>query len=184
MPSLRSCSAAAALMLAATLSPALLVAQQDSTMMSHDSMMAMPADTGMAMSHDSMMMDHGKMMDHDAMMKHDEGMSFVGADGQKAAGGYVLTESPGGKRQLTLGNDFSVTPGSDLYLVLANGSMPDSKALWIGKLKQAAGTQTYDLPKGKDLTEFTTLLVYSKKTKQTVASAEWHATSGKMMEHR
>lgn len=184
MPSLQSCSAAAALVLAATLSPALLVAQQDSAMMSHDSMTAMPADTGMAMSHDSMMMDHGKMMDHANMMKHDEGMNFMGADGQKAAGGYQLTETPAGKRQLTLGNDFSVTPGSDLYLVLANGTTPDSKAVWIGKLKQPAGTQTFDLPKGKDLTGYTTLLVYSKKTKQTVASAEWHATSGKMMEHK
>jgi hypothetical protein len=177
MPSLRSCSAAAALMLAVGLSPALLAAQQDSSMMSHDSMMAMPADTGMAMSHDSMMMHHGNMM------KPEEGMSFTGAGGQEAAGGYALAENPGGKRQLTLGNDFSVTPGSDRYLVLANGSAPDSKALWIGKLKQASGTQTYDLPKGKDLSGFTTLLIYSKKTKQTVASAQWHATSGKMMEH-
>lgn len=184
MPSLRSCSTAAAVVLAATLSPALLAAQQDSAMMSHDSMMAMPADTGMAMSHDSMMMHDEKTMDHGNMMGHDEGMSFVGTGGQKAAGGYELTESPGGKRQLTLGNDFSVTPGSDLYLVLANGSAPDNKALWIGKLKQPAGTQTFDLPKGKDLTGYTTLLVYSKKTKQAVASADWHATSGKMMEHQ
>jgi hypothetical protein len=178
MFSLRSCSTAAALLFTATLSPARLVAQQDSTMMSHDSMMAMPADSGMAMSHDSMMMDHGNMM------KPDEGMSFVGADGRKAAGGYETTEAPTGRRQLTLGNDFSVTPGPDQYLVLANGSTPDSKALWIGKLRQPAGTQTYDLPKGKDLTGYTSLLVYSKKTKQAVASAEWHATSGKMMEHQ
>jgi hypothetical protein len=178
MSSLRSCSAATALILAASLSPALLVAQQDSTMMSHDSMMAMPADTGMAMSHDSTMMDHGNMMNHM------DAMSFTGAAGQKAAGGYELAENPGGKRQLTLGNDFSVTPGSDLYLVLANGAAPDGKALWIGKLKQPTGTQTYDLPKGKDLAGYSTLLVYSRKTKATVASAEWHATSAKMMEHQ
>src|SRR5690242_10894745 len=94
MSSLRSCSAATALILAASLSPALLVAQQDSTMMSHDSMMAMPADTGMAMSHDSTMMDHG------GMMNHMDAMSFTGAAGQKAAGGYELAENPGGKRQL------------------------------------------------------------------------------------
>jgi hypothetical protein len=147
-------------------------------MMSHDSMMAMPADSGMAMSHDSTM-----MMDHDGMMKPEEGMSFVGAGGQKAAGGYVLTETPAGKRQLMLGKDFAVPQGSDLYLVLANGSAPDSKALWIGRLKQATGSQTFDLPKGKDLSGYTSLLVYSKKTRQTVASAEWHATSGKMMDH-
>jgi Electron transfer DM13 len=172
-----SCSAAAALIFAASLSPALVVAQQDSTMMSHDSIMAMPADTGVAMPHDSTMMDHGKMM------TREEGMSFAGTDGRKAAGGYQLTETDAGKRQLTLGRDFTVTPGPDLHLVLANGSAPDSKALWIAKLKQPAGAQTYDLPTGKDLTGYTTLLVYSKKTRQAVASAAWHATSGKMMDH-
>jgi hypothetical protein len=177
MLSLSRYFAAAAVMLAANLCPAQLMGQQDSTMMSHDSMMAMPADTGMAMSHDSMAMDHGNMM------KHEEGMTFVGTSGQKASGGYLLTESAAGKRQLTLGSEFSVTPGPDLYLVLASGSTPDSKALWISKLKQPAGTQTYDLPKGKDLTGYTTLLVYSKKTRQGVASADWHASSGKMMEH-
>ena len=169
-----SCSLAATLIIAASVSPAALAAQQDSAMMAHDSAMAMPADTGMAMSHDTMM-DRGKMMDHDKMMMDHEGaMKFTGTDGQKAAGGYQLTETGAGKHQLTLGKDFAATPAPDLYLVLANGSTPDSKALWIGKLKQATGTQTFDLPKGKDLTGYTTLLVYSKKTKQTVASAEWH----------
>src|SRR5512138_302557 len=135
------------------------------------------------MSHDSMM-DHGKMMDHDTtMMGHEGAMRFAGAGGQKATGGYALTETASGKRQLTLANEFSVTPAPDLYLVLANGQTPDGQALWIGKLKQPAGAQTFDLPKGKDLTAYTTLLVYSKKTKQAVASAEWHATSGKMMDH-
>jgi electron transfer DM13 len=183
MLSLPSCSVAAALIVAAILAsaPVRLAAQQDSTMMSHDSAMAMPAETGM--SHDSMM-DHGKMMDHDTMGMGREGtMRFAGIDGQKAAGGYQLTETAGGKRQLTLGNDFSVTPAPELYLVLANGSTPDAKALWIGKLKQPAGTQTFDLPKGKDLAGYTTLLVYSKKGRQAVASAQWHATSGKMMDH-
>jgi len=183
MPSLPSCSGAAALIVAAMLSstPAPLAAQQDSTMMSHDSAMAMPAETGM--SHDSMM-DHGKMMDHDTMgMGHAGTMRFAGTDGQKAAGGYELTEAAGGKPRLTLGSDFSVTPAPELYLVLANGSTPDAKALWIGKLKQPAGTQTFDLPKGKDLAGYTTLLVYSKKSRQTVASAEWHPTKGKMMDH-
>jgi hypothetical protein len=174
---------AAALIVAAMLSsaPAPLAAQQDSTMMSHDSAMAMPAETGM--SHDGMM-DHGKMMDHDTMgMGHEGTMRFAATGDQKAAGGYELTETAGGKRQLTLGDDFSVTPAPELYLVLANGSTPDGKALWIGKLKQPAGTQTFDLPKGKDLSAYSTLLVYSKKSKQAVASAEWHATSGKMMDH-
>jgi len=50
-------------------------------------------------------------------------------------------------------------------------------------LKQEDGSQTYDLPKGKDLSMYTTLLVWSKKEKRAVASAEWHAASGGMMDH-
>lgn len=173
----------AALVLRVIVSPAPLAGQQDSTMTSHDSGMAMPADTGMAMSHDSAMMDHGKPMDHGEMGAGASAMMFTGAEGQKAAGDYELTET-GGKRQLTLTDDFSVTAAPDLYLVLANGSTPDGDALYVGKLKKAAGAQTFDLPKDKDLTGYSTLLVWSKKGKRAVASAEWHATSGKMMNQR
>jgi hypothetical protein len=172
---------AAALALRVMVSPAPLAGQQDSTMMSHDSGMAMPPDTGMAMSHDSAM-DHGKMMDHGRMGAGASAMMFIGADGQKASGDYELTET-GGKRQLKLTDDFSVSAAPDLYLVLAKGATPDGDALYIGKLKKPTGAQTFDLPKDKDLTGYTTLLVWSKKNKQAVASAEWHATSGKMMDH-
>ena len=164
---------ACALIAAAALSPAPLAAQQDPGMMHHD----------------SAMMDHGQTMDHDNMsMGHDDAlhegpnMMFMGAAGQKAAGDYEISDA-GGKQQLKLTDDFAVPPGADLYLVLANGPTPDGAALDLGKLKQAKGGQTYDLPKGKDLGKYTTLLVWSKKEKRAVASAEWHATSGGMMDH-
>jgi electron transfer DM13 len=173
---------AAVLALGVILSPAPLAAQYDSTMMSRDSAMSMPGDSGMMMSHDSMTMDHGKMMDHDGMGAGADAMMFMGAEGRKAAGDYALTET-GGKQQLTLTKDFSVTEAPDLYLVLANGPTPGADALYVGKLKKASGAQTFELPKGKDLTGYSTLLVWSKKDKRAVASAEWHATSGKMMDH-
>ena len=53
----------------------------------------------------------------------------------------------------------------------------------LGKLKKATGGETFELPKGKDLSGYTTLLVWSKKDKRAVASAEWHPTSGKMTDH-
>jgi hypothetical protein len=155
--------------------------------------LAAQQDTGMMMQHDSAMMDHGQM---DNSMKHDEQMMgkdsamggganlmFMGAAGQRAAGDYEITEAEG-KQQLKLTDDFAVAAGPDLYLVLANGDTPDKKSLYLGKLKQATGGQAYDLPKGKDLGTYTTLLVWSKKDKRAVASAEWHPTSGGMMEHR
>ncbi|MEO7473900.1 MAG: hypothetical protein ABIY46_01030 [Gemmatimonadales bacterium] len=53
----------------------------------------------------------------------------------------------------------------------------------LGKLKQSHGGQSYDLPKGKDLSGFTHLLVWSKKEKRAVAAAEWHPGTGGAMEH-
>jgi len=174
----------AAVLLACTAAAAPLAAQQDTGMMQHDSTM---------MQHDSSMMDHGSMS-HDQMMDHDSAMGmdkdmdqganmmFMGAAGQKAAGDYAITEA-GGKQQLTLTDDFSVASGSDLYLVLASGDTPDKGAVWLGKLQRATGAQTYDLPKGKDLSGFTKLLVWSKKEKRAAASADWHPASGGSMGH-
>ena len=171
---------AAALVLQVILSPTAVVAQQDSTMMSHDSAMTMQSDSAM-MPHDSMQMDHSQMMEHD-QMGAGNGMMFTGLGGQKAAGTYALTES-GGKRHLTLSTDFVVPAAPDLYLVLANDPVPGADALYLGKLKRATGAETFELPKGKDLSGYTTLLVWSKKEKRAVASAEWHPTSGKMTDH-
>lgn len=150
--------------------------------------LAAQQDTGM-MHHDSAMMDHGQMMDHDNMsMGQDDAMDkgpnmmFMGTAGKKAAGDYEISDA-GGKQQLKLTDDFAVTAGADLYLVLANGPTPDPTALYLGKLKQEKGGQTYDLPKGKDLSKYTTLLVWSKKEKRAVATAEWHAATGGAMDH-
>ncbi len=176
----------AVVLLASTVVAGPLAAQQDTTMMSHDS--AMMQHDSMMMSHDSAMMDKGSMA-KDQMMNHDSAMGgamggdmgssmmFMGAAGQKAAGDYAITDT-GGKQQLALTDDFAVAPRADLYLVLANGDTPAKGALWLGKLKSASGAQAYDLPKGKDLSKFTKLLVWSKKEKQAAASADWHPVAG------
>ncbi len=137
-------------------------------------------DTGM-MQHDSTKMGHGAMIGHDSAMGPD--MMFMGAADLKAAGDYEIagTES---KPQIKLTDNFSVEPAPDLYLVLATGKTPDKEALYVAKLKQAQGSQSYDLPKGKDLTKYTTLLIWSKKQSRAVASAEWHPSGGGMMEHK
>jgi len=147
------------------------------------------------MEHDSTkMMDKGKMMDKDKMMEKDkmmgsdkamgmhDNMMFMGAAGQKAAGDYRVY-SEDGKQELELSDHFSVAPAPDLYLVLSTGSEAMDGSLYLGKLKRAAGAQSYKLPGGKDLTKYTTLLVWSKKEKRAVASAEWHPSAGgKMMD--
>ncbi|HEX6615835.1 MAG TPA: DM13 domain-containing protein [Gemmatimonadales bacterium] len=156
-------------------------------------------DTGM-MAHDTAMMDHGESMDHgtamddkmgdDKMMDHDStggtamhgGRMFMGASGEKAAGDYEVIEADG-KRQLKLDEEFAVADGRDLYLALANGNAADESSLFLGKLKQRTGAQAYDLPNGKDLSGYTTLLVWSKKDRRALARADWHAGDGGSMEH-
>lgn len=157
------------------LCPAPVAAQQDSAMMAHDSSM-MSHDSSM-MSHDSAMMDHGQMMGQDKMAG--DNMMFMGAGDQKASGDYQLIEA-NGKHQLKLTDNFVVAPAPDLHLVLATGSAPGKDALDLGKVSRTPAGQTFDLPKGKDLSKYTTLLVWSKKEKRVVASADWHAPAGKM----
>jgi hypothetical protein len=148
-----------------------LAAQQDTGMMTHDTGM-MAHDTGM-MTHDTGMMAHDTGMMKEEGMGEGRSMTFMGADGAKASGGYQIADV-GGRRRLTLGQDFTVPDSPDLVLLLSSGPT-DKDALTLGKLKKPAAGQSFDLPKGKDLGKYTTLLVWSKKEKRAVATAEWHA---------
>jgi len=153
-------------------------AQQDTGMMAHDTAMM---DHGTAMDDK---MDGGEMMDPDSTggtVMHGDRV-FMGASGEKAMGDYEVVEN-GGQRQLKLNDGFAVADGRDLYLVLATGNAADEESLFLGKLERRSGAQTYNLPVGKDLSGYTTLLVWSKKDQRAVASAEWYAESGHAMEH-
>jgi hypothetical protein len=145
---------------------------QDSTMMTHDSAM-MPHETGM--------MKKDEMTDHRAMAKDAMGpnMMFMAPSGHKAAGDYEIV-SANGKQQIKLTDDFAVDNAPDTYLVLATSDQPDAQSVFVAKLKNATGGQTYDLPKGADLSKYTKLLVWSKKTHSLLASADL-AESGHMM---
>jgi len=156
-------------------SPFRLYAQNDSSMMSHDS--------GMGMSHDSAMMGKDSGMKDEHMMGK-EGMApnmmFMGAASHKVAGDYEIVENKG-KQQIKLTSDFSVDQAPDTYLVLATSDQPDDKAVYLGKLKNPKGSQTFDVPKGTDLSKFSKLLVWSKKSGTLLGSADL-AASGHMME--
>jgi hypothetical protein len=159
-----------------------LAAQEDTGMMAHDSAMT---DHGGAMHDgkamdDKMMADDKTMQDGGAAMEPDR--MFMGIGEGKAAGDYQIVEADG-KRTLELTPDFAVPAAPDLYLVLATGDEPGDGALYLGKLSQpAAGEQTFELPKDKDLGGYTRLLVWSKKEKRAVASAPWHPEDGHAMD--
>ena len=156
------------------LSPAPLHAQHDSAMMKHDPAM-MHADSGM-MESGMMKKDH-EMMGHEGMERN---MMFVGAAGHKATGDYEIAEVKG-KQQIKLTSDFGVDNAPDLYLVLATSETPDARSVYVAKLKSATGSQSYDVPMGTDLSKYTKLLVWSKKSNALIASADL-ASSGHMMQ--
>ena len=145
-----------------------LAAQHDSAMMSHDSAM---------MQESGMKKDHDEMMGHEAM---EPNMMFMSAAGHKAAGDYEITEA-NGKQQIKLTSDFAVDKAPDLYLVLAGADHPDAQSVYVAKLNNATGAQSYDVPKGTDLSKFSKLLVWSKKSNTLIASADL-AHSGHMMQ--
>jgi Electron transfer DM13 len=156
-----------ALLAGCTLLPASLRAQNDSSMMSHDSG---------AMSKDHEMMGQDSMMGHDSMAAD---MMFMGAGEHKAAGDYTIEEK-NGKQQITLTADFAVEPAGDTWLVLANGDAPDAGSVYVAKLKSPKGAQAYTIPKGTDLSKYAKLLVWSKKSKSLLASTDLSA-GGTMM---
>jgi len=67
-----------------------LAAQQDTGMMAHDTGM-MAHDTGM-MAHDTGMMAHDTGMMKEEGMGEGRSMTFMGADGAKASGGYQIAD--------------------------------------------------------------------------------------------
>ncbi len=84
-------------------------------------------------------------------------MMFMGAETHKAAGDYEIVETKG-KQQIKFTDDFSVDQAPELHVVLSAGDSPDPNALDLGKLKKSQGGQSYDLPKGKDLSKYRKLL--------------------------
>ena len=159
--------------------PAALHAQADSGMTDHGAGMSQ----GEMMGHDSgMMQDKG--MAHEDAMGHDAlepNRMFMGASGHKAAGDYAIEESDG-KTRITLTPDFAIDDNGDAYLVLAAGDIPGKDAVWLGKVKSGKAGQSFTLPKGTDLSRYTKVLVWSKKSASALASAELAAQGG-MMQH-
>lgn len=177
-PVVLSAAILAASLLATTFAPQSLTAQQGGMMEKDSAKKGMMDKKGMEMKG----MESGKMMGDSGMAMHSN-MMFMAPKGEEAAGDYEVTSAEG-KSTLALNDHFSVSAAPDLYLVLSNGPIPSDNSLYIGKLKQTHGAQQYTLPKGKDLAGYTTLLVWSKKEKRTLASAEWHPSSGAMMDDK
>jgi hypothetical protein len=90
---------------------------------------------------------------------------FQGADSfHQGAGDAGVYELPDGTYILRL-DEFTVTNGPDLHVLLATGTNPTGQSdlgeyLDLGKLKGNLGNQNYELPPGVDISEYHSVVIY------------------------
>jgi pentapeptide MXKDX repeat protein len=119
-----------------------------------------------AMGKDAMGKD---AMGHDAMGGHLAG-SFVKGE-TSVTGGYAVATA-NGHQVLTLTDDFTLGKGSSPFVVLSSNSGLSEDAVWLGELKQRKGAQSFEIPAGTDVGHFNHVVVWSKSSKKSLASAD------------
>ncbi len=125
----------------------------------------------------------GKMdkMDHGEMMSHDMGMAVMGA-GSHAAAGHVMLVHEKDRHVLRFSKDFKVDKASDLTVALSRSAMmTPGNSMTVHKLSSEHGAQEIKLPAGIDPSAYTHIVIFSRKTGMTVATASLGADGmGKM----
>ncbi len=90
---------------------------------------------------------------------------FVGADEfHQGSGTATIYQAADGSLLLRL-EDFRVTNGPDLHVLLANGEKPTGEEnmgqfLDLGELKGNVGNQNYEIPAGTDLSIYNSVVIY------------------------
>jgi hypothetical protein len=91
--------------------------------------------------------------------------SFIGADSFHQGSGRVAVYENGDERVLRF-EDFSVTNGPDLHLILTKHPAPSDRSdvgedyLDLGSLKGNIGNQNYEIPDGFDLSVYKGVVIY------------------------
>ena len=118
-----------------------------------DKVMAEPMPTQVqAVEAESMVVLHGQFKDADSF--------------HKGSGRATIYQLPDGSHVLRL-EEFSVTNGPDLRVLLAGHPAPSGRAdlgdyLEIGLLKGNMGNQNYEIPADTDLSQFRSVVIYCK----------------------
>jgi len=92
---------------------------------------------------------------------------FKDADSfHKGSGTGTIYQLPDGSHLLRL-EDFTVTNGPDLHVLLASSPSPTGRAdlgdyVDLGSLKGNIGNQNYEIPAGTDLSQFKSVVIYCK----------------------
>ena len=92
------------------------------------------------------------------------------APGDTASGGVSLVKLENGTYELRLGNDFSTTPGPDLFVYLSASADPKNSAAITGnaffdagKLGSPTGGQNLSLPSDFDPAKFKSVAIWCKQ---------------------
>jgi hypothetical protein len=102
--------------------------------------------------------------------------SFQGADDfHQGSGNATVFQLPNGGGLLRFEN-FDVTNGPDLRVLLASGAAPTDHAslgdyLDLGELKGNMGAQNYEIPAGTDLSEYQHVVIYCRAFSVVFATA-------------
>ncbi|MEO5826061.1 MAG: DM13 domain-containing protein [Gemmatimonadales bacterium] len=115
----------------------------------------------------------GKMdkMEHGEMMSHEMGMAVMGA-GSHAAAGHVMMVHEKDRHMLRFSKDFKVDKAADLYVALSRSAMmTPGNSMTVRKLSSAHGAQEIKLPAGTDPSAYTHVVIFSRRTGMTVATA-------------
>jgi Electron transfer DM13 len=91
------------------------------------------------------------------------------APGDTAKGGVTLVKLDSGSYELRLGDDFSTTPGPDLFVYLSVSPDPKNDSAIakntffnVGKLASPQGLQQFALPKDFKPTKFRSVAIWCK----------------------
>lgn len=88
--------------------------------------------------------------------------TFSGVEGERVRGSVKVTETA-----VKLSSNFQTTSGPDLYVYLGN----DKPTKIVAVLKKNKGSQTYALPKGIDLSNYSAVFIHCKKYSHTFGRA-------------
>ena len=134
--------------------------------MSHDSAMSHDAMGKDAMGKDAM--SHGAMA-HDAM---GHGISGAFVKGEADVSGSFSISSDNGHQVLSLSDDFGVGKAPAPFVILSASNGLDEHSVWLGPLKNRKGAQRFDIQSGTDLSHFSHVVIWSKTSNVTLASAD------------
>jgi hypothetical protein len=93
--------------------------------------------------------------------------------GTKSVAGTCMLVGDQGQHFLTFSNDFMVENSPLPYVALTTtaGSLGDAP-VWVGAVQRMRGMQRYLIPKGTDLSQYTHVVIFDKKTHATLATAD------------